>query len=146
MAPALFSHAQGLAVFPADWPMRPEDADGSAMVRVRVEVKGKGVAHRGAAVWADDLPATDSGAGDQAVAALLPQPPSEPVADITMEEEAEPTADRSAQAAGKIAPEAAVALGRVTSEVPRGAARGAAATALCSAAALQRLKWDPGTG
>ena len=121
--------------------MRPETADGSATVRVRVKVKGKGVARRGAVLWADDLPADDMEVSTQPAGEHTSEVPAALVADVAMEHAAEESGDHFAETLPMPMTEAAP-LGHVTSEVPRGAARGATATALCSAAALQRLRWD----
>ncbi len=141
-------------VFPTDWPMKADSADGSTMVRVRVEVKGKGVARRGAALWADDLPADQMSTCADDDAETTPEtsaePSAEPVTDTIMGDASEALADQSAQPTEQPMAEAgslgqpmaeAVALGHVTSEVPRGAARGAAASVLCSCAALHHLRW-----
>jgi len=129
-------------VFPTDWPMESDAADGSEMVRVRVEVKGKGVARRGAALWADDLPADQMSASADDDAETTSEPSAQAATDTVMEDAGEAVAAKSAQPTEQPLAEAeTVALGHVTSEVPRGAARGAAASALCWSAALQHLRW-----
>ena len=126
-------------MFPTDWPTKADTVDGgSTMVRVRVEVKGKGVARCGAALCADDLPADQMSTSAEDDANTTPEQSAVAATDRIMEDAGE--AAQSAQPTEQ--PMAgAMALGRVTSEVPRGAARGAAASALCSSAALQHLRW-----
>ena len=136
-------------MFPTDWPGMKDSADVTTVVRVRVEVKGKGVAHHGAALYADDLPA--DGRADSAESETEPMSEEEPEPEATAEtaaiEEstavgtAEPRAE--ARVEDQAEPNAAEsAIGYVTSELPRGAGRLAAATALCSAAALQHVRHD----
>ena len=133
-------------MFPTDWPNKANAVDGSAMVRVRVEVKGKGVARRGAELWADDLPAYQmSASADDDDMETTPEPAAEAATDTIMEGTGEASAGQSAQPTGQPMVEP-LALGHVTSEVPRGAARGAAANALCSSAALQHLRWGDTSG
>ena len=123
-------------MFPTDWPLVQDATDGSASVRVRVTVMGKGVARGGAALWADDLPANEmSPAADD----LVSEPPEAESADTAMLDTAAPTENAKALSTACAVVEA-TAVGRVTSEMPRGAARGATASALCSAAALQHLR------
>ena len=128
-------------MFPTDWPTKADATDGSAMVRVRVVVNGKGVARRGATLWADDLPAAHVCERVDDDWASTPVLPEEPVTDTIVECTGEAVPDQSAQPTQQLVAVDSVALGHVTSEVPRGAARGAAASALCSSAALQDLRW-----
>ena len=131
-------------MFPTNLPAKANAVVGDTMVRVRVSVSGKGVARRGAALWADDLSADQMRAraddDDDDDTETTPEPSADPVTGISMEGTGEAVADQSAQPTDQPMAEAA-ALGHVTSEVPRGAARGAGASALCSAAAIQHLRW-----
>lgn len=114
-------------------------ADGSAMVRVRVEVQGKGVARRGAALWAEDLPGAEGRNGAEIAKMPMLELPAEALMDTVKGHTAEPSEEQMAHTSA-LPMAVAAPLGHVTSEVPRGAARGATAMALCSTAALQRLR------
>ena len=141
---------QGQALFPTDWPGTMDSPDASSTVRMRVDVKGKGVARRGATLFADDLLADGTVAsaepGEELMAEGTPDPPAAAVTETVAIEDskaalmAEPSAE--AMVEDKAAPVVEETVGYVTSELPRGASSSAAATALCSAAALQRLRHD----
>ena len=142
---------QGQAVFPTDWAGTMGRPSASSMVRMRVELKRKGVARRGATLFADDLPIDSKAACAEPAAEPMAEEPLHPASEAMTETVAmeEPTAVSLAEPSAEPAVEdeaepmvVETAIGNVTSELPRGSSRSAAATALCSPAALQRLRCD----
>ncbi len=143
---------QGQAVFPADWPGTMDSP--SSMVRTRVELKRKGVAHRGATLFADDVSTDGRGTSAEPEAESMADEPLHPTTEamtemtetVAMEEStavlsAEPSPEAMVEDQAE-PPAEETSIGHVTSELPRGASRSAAATAVCSAAAVQRLRHD----